>query len=331
MRLITVTLAAGLTAGICFADVNIEQKTQFHLQGAVGALVNAFSRTAREGATSTTIVKGDRKLTRTGDSGEIIDLNEEKVYMIDFARKTYTVKTFDQIRKEYEDAKERARKRADRDQKDTSSAEKNEGPEYEVEFSARSTGNKEVINGFNTHEEIVTVTVHEKGKTIEKAGGWILTNDMWMGPKIAAMSEIYQFDRRYAQKIYGTTFLGEMQAAAMAMAATPAFGKAMKAFSDKRGSFEGTAIRTNMKFDVVAGTDPSTQQASQQQEQPHSVSGAVMGGLFNKMKERREQKKADEGGDPNRSTLLDSSMELTKASTTATAEDVAIPAGFRQR
>ena len=331
MRVISVTLAAGLTAGICFADVNIEQKTQFHLQGAVGAIVNAFSRTAREGATSTTIIKGDRKLTRTGDSGEIIDLNEEKVYMVDFARKTYTVKTFDQLRKEYEDAKERARKNADRGSKDTKS-EKNEGPEYEVEFDVKSTGNKEVINGFNTREEIVTVTVHEKGKTLEKSGGWVLTNDMWMGPKIAAMSEIYQFDRRFAQKIYGTTFMGEMQAAAMAMAATPAFGKAMKAFSDKRGSFDGTAIRTNMKFEVVAGTDPSTQQqASQQEEQPHSVSSAVMGGLFNKMKERREQKKAEQGGDPNRSTMFDSTSELTRASATATAEDVALPAGFRQR
>jgi len=37
----------------------------------------------------------------------------------------------------------------------------------------------------------LTITGHEKGKKIEDSGGIILTNDMWMGPKIAALDEIF--------------------------------------------------------------------------------------------------------------------------------------------
>jgi hypothetical protein len=320
-----------LCASVALADVNVEQKTQFHISGAVGAIVNVFSRTAREGATSTTIIKGNRKLTRSGDAGEIIDLGEEKVYNVEFARRTYSVKTFADLRREYEEQRERARKEAAKQDKNAK-PEKNEGPEYEVDFDVRSTGNKEMINGFNTHEEIMTVTVHEKGKKIEQSGGWILTSDMWMGPKVPAMREILDFDMKFAQKVYGTA-MADMRQLAMAMAATPAFGKAMKVMAEKGKSLDGTAIRTNMKFETVAGTDPATRQqtADSESSRPTSISGAVVGGLFNKMKERREQKKAEAGGDPNRSELFNSTTELTRAASTASADEVAIPAGFRQR
>src|SRR5438552_1157689 len=69
------------------------------------------------------------------------------------------------------------------------SNEKNEGPEMEVEFAIKSTGNKETINGWNTHEEVATVTVHENGKKLEESGGFVLTSDMWIGPRVPAMRE----------------------------------------------------------------------------------------------------------------------------------------------
>ena len=46
----------------------------------------------------------------------------------------------------------------------------------------------------------MTITVREKGKTLEQSGGMVLTSDMWLAPKIAAMKEIADFDVRYAQE-----------------------------------------------------------------------------------------------------------------------------------
>ena len=320
-----------LSASVCLADANVQQKTQLNVAGAIGAIVNVFSRSAREGVTSDTIVKGNRKLTRSGEAGELIDLSEEKVYSIDFSRSTYTVKTFAQLRKEFEEQQERAKKEAEKSKNEP--AKKEEGPEYEVEFDVKSTGAKQTINGFDTKETIATVTVHEKGKKLEQSGGWVLTSDMWMGPKLSAMNEIYEFDRKFMTKVYGSA-IPDMRQIAMAMMATPAFGKAMKVFNDKRSALEGTAILTKMTFETVAGSDPSTQQQqakAEEESSPTSVSSAVIGGLMGRMKKRQEEKKAAEGKNPNRNTLFDSTTEVTRATATAAASDVAIPATFKQR
>lgn len=330
MKKTSLAALAILTASICLADGTVEQKSQFQLSGPLGGLVNVFSRTAREGVTSTTSISKNRKLTRTGDAGELVDLDQEKVYTIDFKRQTYAVKTFADLRREWEKQQKEVAENARESKK-----EKNEGPEYEIDFDVKSTGKKETINGWNTHQEIVTVTVREKGKKLEQSGGFVLTSDMWMGPKIAAVNDQADFDRRFVQKVYGPTFAADMRQLAMALAMSPAFGKAMKTFYDKRGNLDGTAVLTKMKFETVAGSEPSKEQArsEERESEPTSVSGAVIGGLFNKMKKRQADKNGEpaEPATPGRSSMFNSTLELTRATSSASAADVAIPAGFTQR
>jgi hypothetical protein len=139
-----------------------------------------------------------------------------------------------------------------------------------------------------------------------------------MGPRVPAMRELADFERRFLTKVYGDALFEDMRQMAAMMATTPAFGKAMKAFNDRQSKFEGTPIRTKMTFETVAGTDPSTQQP-----QSSSPSSAI-GGLLGRMKRRKD----DQSG-PARSTMLDSNHELLKASTSASADAVAIPAGFK--
>ena len=337
MKIPSIAVAVMLSASFCLADATVEQKTQFHLSGPLGGMINVFSRSAREGVVSNTVINGNRKLTRTGDSGEIVDLDQEKIYALDFDRKTYTVKTFADLRREWEEQKERARKSAKEHKSDKSEKPaKQEGPEYEVEFAIKSTGQKQPINGWNTHEELVTISLHEKGKSLEKAGGFVFTSDLWMGPKVSALRELSDFDRRFASKVYGSAFNTDMRQMAPAVAITPAFGKAMKVFAEHRASFEGTPIRTGMSFVTVAGTDaPKQEETAERESSPTSVSGAVMGGLFNKMKqrqqERQKEKKEDAPQPEGHTELFNSTNELLKASSSASAADVALPAGFRQR
>ena len=312
-------LSTVLTAPAALADATIQEKTQLHFGGALGSVINVFGRSAtHEGVVTDVVIHKDRRNSRSGDNGEIVDLDEQKVYYLDYERHSYTVKTFEQLRKEYEDAKARSK---ERQKESTKSSDKNEnqGPEYDVDFSVKSTGNKETINGWNTHEEIATVTVHEKGKKLEESGGFVLTTDMWMGPRIPAMREVTDFQRRFLTKVYGDALFEDMRQAAAMMATTPAFAKAMKAFNERQSRFEGTAIRTKMTFETVAGTDPSTQSQS-------SSPSSAIGGLLGRMKRRQKE---DNG--PQRSTMLDSNHEVLKASTSASADAVAIPAGFKQR
>src|SRR5882757_7193051 len=99
MRIAMMTAAVLFTASTVFADATVEQKTQVHFGGAMGGMINAFGgKSTREGVTNSTVVKGNRKMTRNGDHGELIDLDAEKMYAIDFERKTYTVTTFEEMR-----------------------------------------------------------------------------------------------------------------------------------------------------------------------------------------------------------------------------------------
>ncbi len=321
MRITAISSAIALSATLALGDATIQEKTQMHFGGALGGIINVFGRSAtHEGLTSDVAIHKNRKSSRTGDGGEIVDLDEQKVYYLDYGRRTYTVVTFDELRRQYEESKEKAKQqqaRAERSKK----AEKSQAPEYEVEYAINSTGNKETINGWNTHEEIATVTVHEKGKKLEDAGGFVLTSDMWIGPRVPAMRELVEFEQKFVRKVYGESFMAEMRQAAAMFAATPAFGKAMKTLEQKQGSIDGTAIRTKTTFESVVGKDQQTDQ-----QQPASPAASI-GGLLGRMKQRRQ---SDQSG-AQRSTMLDSSHEVLKATTSASAADVAMPAGFRQR
>ena len=321
MRIHFLTAFLVLIATAALADGTIDQKTQLHIGGAFGGLINSIGgKATHEGVVNTTVLKGNRKLTRTGDRGELIDLDAEKVYNLDFAGKTYTVTTFEELRRRFEESQARAAKHSE------AKKEEQQGPEWDIDFDMRSTKKRETINGWDTHEEVATVIVHEKGKKLEESGGFVLTADMWMGPRLDAMRELGEFERKYMQKVYGSAMDTIIIRMAPAMATQPAFTKAMKAMSEHRGKFEGTAIRTLTTFEMVPG--PATADQAGNDSSSSSPAGAIFGGLMRKAKERRAEKDGQSG---DRSSLLDSLTEVVRATNTASNEDVSIPAGFRQK
>src|SRR5881397_3705396 len=178
------------------ADVRADQKGRVEFGG----------KAAREGVATTVAVRGDRMSTLSESTGQIVDLAEEKIYDVDMKRKTYKVTTFDELRRRMEEA----RKKAEEDARKAEAKEKKTEPppsqpdknakEVEIDFNVKETGQKKTINGFDTHEVVMTIAVREKGKTLEESGGLVLTSDMWMAPRIAAMKEIADFQMRYMRK-----------------------------------------------------------------------------------------------------------------------------------
>jgi hypothetical protein len=314
-RFLSLITAVAVSGSVAFADGTVEQKTRVQFGGFVGGIVNVFGgKAAREGVVSTTAVDGSRMLTGNDRSGELVDLSEEKIYRIDYGRKSYSVVTFDELRKQYEEAK----KEAEQEAKEAKGEQKSEGPEYEVDFDVRETGQKQQINGFDTKQVIVTATVREKGKKLEQSGGAVLTADMWMGPKIPAVREIAAFNQKYFEQLYGDP-LAEMQQMAVLMATTPAFAKAMKEFGKKRGTFEGDAVRTTLTFETVAAPG---------QEAEEQESAGLVGGLLRGAMKKRQEKKGDAPA-AGRSRLFESTTEVLSASNSASG--VELPGGFKQK
>lgn len=327
---VLVTLALFVCASFTvFADVRTEQKTQVQFAGMFGRMVNLFGgRAAREGVTSTVIVKGNRKAVVGENSSQIIDLDEEKIYDVDLRRKQYKVTTFAELRKQMEDARREAEENARRESGDRTEPSKSDEPEKEVEvdFDVKNTGASKAINGFNTSQTIVTVTVREKGKTLEEGGGLVMKTDLWMAPEQKALREVYEFDMRYAQKLYGGMF-GNVSAnqIAMMMAMYPMMRQAVERMQKEGSKIEGTAIHTTLTFEAV----PSAEQAKAAKKEDTSAApgrggiGGMLGGLA-----RRARKQDDEP--KQRTPFMTSTTEVLKLSTDVSANDVAIPAGFKE-
>ena len=324
------------------ADVRSEQKTKFQLAGALGKVVNFFGGSAaRDGVTSTVAVKGNRMMTTSGTTtGQIIDLGEEKVYELDLRKKTYTVAAFADLRRAMEEGRKKAEEEAKREQP----AEANKDPsakEYEVDFDVKNTGEKKDSNGFPTSQAVVTITVREKGKPLQQAGGMVMTSDMWLTPSIPAMKEVAEFRLKYAQKLYGPMMEGASpQDMVRAMAMYPQMKPALEKMAAEGSKLQGTPVLTTITFDAVKSAEQMAAEEKGGSDAkssggggsavPTSIGGLV-GGFGRRMAQRKsDDKAAADAGPKDRATVLTTSTETLKVTTTVADADVAIPAGFKE-
>ena len=89
----TLCLVLGVAAGLS-ADMKSKQKTQVKFEGMLGRVAGMFGgKAVKDGVVSTVAISGDRMLTVTDQSGELVDLADEKVYSIDSKGKIYKWKT----------------------------------------------------------------------------------------------------------------------------------------------------------------------------------------------------------------------------------------------
>jgi hypothetical protein len=317
------------------ADIRTDQRVKFQLAGVIGKMVNMFGgKGAREGVTSMVAVKGDRKATMSDTTGQIVDLAEEKVYDLDIKKKTYKVTTFAELRRQMEEARRDAEKAA----KDAGAAEPGKPAEkdpnqkeMEVDFDIKNTTETRTINGFNTTKTVMTVTVREKGKTLDQSGGMVMTTDMWLTPSAPSTRDLIEFDRRYAEKLYGPTVVGaSAQDMAMAMAMYPQMKPALDKMRAEGGKISGTAILTDMRMESVPpGTANQASAAPAAAEEPKKKGG--LGGMMGGLKKMAEQSEKKDSSKPERAVFLTTSVEMLKLTTDVDAASVALPAGFAEK
>lgn len=326
------------------ADIRTQEKDQVHFAGALGRMMSIFGGKAmRDGVTDTVAVKGNRKITFNDTTGTIIDLDEEKVYQLDMKGKTYKVLTFDDMRRQLEQAEQRAKKVEEKpEEKPEAASEPAKNPDakqIQIDFDVKDTGEKKNINGYDCHEVVMTVTVREKDKTLEESGGMVLTTHEWLAPRVPSMREIADFDRRYEEKLHGPTYAAMPSADQMAAAAAmyPMLAPALGRMNAENVNMDGTPVLISMTMESVASAEQQKQQEKEQAKQDESSGGVPtsVGGLIGRFGRRaiakRAEKKQPENSEPGRATVLTMNHELLKADTSVSASDVAIPGGFKQK
>jgi hypothetical protein len=325
-RLFVVTLVGLLCSGVVHADVRADEKSVVKFEGMLGRMAGLFGgRAARDGLTTTVIVKGDRKRTITGNNSQIIDLAEEKIYDIDTRDKSYTVTTFAQLRQQMEEAR---KKMTAEQQKQGPAPPANSGAEVDIDFNLTETGQRRTINGFAAREVLMTVAVREKGKTLEQSGGMVLTSNIWLAPAVSGMSEVADFDRRYAEKLASSMMLDAQQMAAAA-AIYPQMQQAMARMQAENVKMDGTPVMTVVKVETVASAEQAAAAAQQKKEEP---APRGLGGLGARLGQRALGRGNDDNAaaaTPGRATVMTMQHELLKVMPAATDADVTVPAGFK--
>ena len=288
------------------ADVKTTERGHVKFEGMLGRMMGLFG--GSDPRTSSVAVRGSRKASLSEGSGRIIDLAEEKIYDIDARRKTYKVTTFEQLRQQIKDAQARASEEAE---KTGEKPEPGSAPEYELDFDVKETGATKSMAGYDTRQVIATVTARQKGKTLEEGGGLVLTSDMWLAPRIAALDEIHAFDRKFAEKVYGEALSMTADQMAALLAMHPGFKKAHERLAREGEKLSGTPLMTTVTLESVK--DP----AAASQNQGGGLAGRLM---------RRNQPKPGE-----KSKVFASTHETLSIAASASDADVAIPSDFKER
>ena len=306
-----------LTGPGLLAEVKTREKSQVKFEGMLGRMAGMFGgKAAREGIVSTNAVKGDRKATFTDSTGRIVDLAEEKIYELDLKKKTYTVTTFEELRQRMREAQEKAARDAEKQGERQEEQEQPSGKEIEVDFDLKETGEKKSIAGYDARQVIMTVTVREKGKTLDEAGGLIMTTDSWLGPRIPALAEIASFEQRYWKALAPeTTGVSAEQMAAM-FALYPMIKQAMDRMRQENVELDGTPLATTMTFEGVKS------KAQMEQQQGESGGGGLGGMLARRMMKRDTSQRA---------TIFTAITETLEVATTVGPDDLQIPAGFKEQ
>lgn len=318
-----------LPAAAAWAEVKTEERSQLKMEGMMGRMMGLFGgKAAKEGVISTVAVKGDRMMRVTDNSGELIDLAGQKIYNVDFKSKSYEVMTFEEMRRKLQEAREQMAK---------SAGEVDERPQSDIQmefdFSLKESGQRRTINGYDCREVVMTITGRQKGKTLEDAGGMILTSRTWLGPKIPELKDIADFNLRYA-KAMGDIFGpgGAAQQMAMAMAMYPGMKDMIAKMQAENVNMEGAQILTEITMESVRGASQMSQEAKSDGEPSGGITSVGnLGGMLGRRLGRKKAAASDPNKPANRSTILTMNTELLKVTTGVADADVSIPAGFKEK
>lgn len=312
----------GLGASQAQAEVKTREKSQVKLEGMLGRMAGMFGgKAVKEGVISSTAVKGNRKATMNDMRGQIVDLSEEKVYDLDMQKKTYEVMTFEEIRRRMREAQEKAKEAQNEQAKPEEQKPAGQQKEVDVDFDVKETGQKKQIIGYDAHETVITITVREKGMTLEESGGVVMTTSLWLGPQIPQMKELADFEIRYWKQLQGpdaAVMSADQMAAVMAM--YPMVKDAMERMQKEGPKMQGTPLETTTTFEGVKSKD----QLTQEQSNNSSSSGGGISGMLARKMMKKEDPKA-------RATIFTAHNDVLEVATTVAAADLAIPPDFKEK
>jgi hypothetical protein len=310
-----VLMAAAIAAPALRADVKTTEKSSFRMEGIMGAMMNRMGGGAN-GATSTVALRGSRMSRMSGDNGMIVDLAEEKIYTVDVRRKEYTTMTFAQMREQMEKMKAQMAEQQAKMDPQAKAAMAEAGKQLEFDVDVKATGQEKPIAGHSAREHVVTVAMRQQGRTLEESGGLVATSNVWLGPRLAPIDELAAFNLKFAKAVFGDTMgsFNPQQMGALS-ALLPGVTEMMARLGAETAKLQGTPLSTTTVIESV--------KSAEQLKAGRPSGGGGIGGMIARRMSR--------GQTEPRSKVLTFANEYVSIGDAVAAEDVAIPATFKEK
>ena len=308
-----VLLTAVLVTPALRADVKTTEKSSVVFEGMMGAMMNRVSGGAK-GTTTTVAVKGQRMSRMSDTTGQIVDLAEQKIYTVDVRRKEYQVVTFAQMREQMEKLKADMAKQQQNMDPEAKQAMSDAAKQMEFDVDVKATGQQKAIAGQDAKEFVLTITMRQQGMKIEESGGLVMTSNLWMAPRIAAMDELNEFNMKFIKAVYGDMFAGmNPQQAGPMSAMVPGLSGLMSRMANETRKLQGSTVASTMVIESV--------KSPEQLKNAAPATGGGIGGMIARRMAR--------GSSEPRSKVMTSTSETLSIASTVPPEDIAIPAGFK--
>ncbi len=325
------------------ADFSYQETTKMTGGMAMAAARFGGSR-ALQPHVSTVVLRGNRMAHISDRSAQITDLEKDTITMVDFDKKTYSVMTFEEMKKMMQDAMSRMQTQ----------------PEHaEMSFKAdvKQTGQSKPVNGIDAKEFILTLTMQGTDRQSGQTGNINFTNDMWMAPEFPGYDQVRDFQMRMGRKM-GMVLGGNP----MAMM-RPGMAKGMAQMVEHMSKLKGVPVMQVMRVGSTADGQPlpaaseapdlasqmpsagdimgqaaagaATNEAASRMGRLGGLAGGIGGiGGFGRKKKPAPQEEQPPQAKPSSAAgmlLMESTTEMTGFSSAAVdPSKLEVPAGFKQ-
>jgi hypothetical protein len=330
-KFVTIAAITAVAASTMLADFSYQETTKITGGSVIAALkmVGVFSKQARqmgEPIESAVALKGDRMVHRSSQHTTIIDLGSETITSMDPQKKTYSVMTFAEMKQAMEQMSQKMQQQQQKN-----------GQQGEMKFkvSAKSTGNKKQVNGFEASEMLLKMEMEGTDQKSGQSASMVVFADSWIAPAVPGYNEVRDFYRRMAEKINWTPGGGNM------FANRPDVVQGMAEVYKESAKLDGMPVLQIMTMGPEgtvpsdgSNPQPAAQQPAADRPSVGSAIGGAIGGKFGlgrKKPQQDPQPAPAAGGSQSSGSLMESTTEMSGFSSNAVDASVfEIPAGFKK-
>jgi hypothetical protein len=352
--LVLLSSILGFAAGTAQADITIERTTSVEGVGAMAfANMSGSSKTSISGDKSRT--DSDMKMqskiigflarSAFGPSGEIVLLDQDKLYHLNMSKKEYTETTFEQLRAQMQKISDQVNSSENKQQ--PSAVDQSKCVWLPAKVDVNKSGEKGQFAGYDAQRVTVTATQPCQDKETGAICEIALVLDQWTSADFAESSEARKFYTAYASKM-GIDISNSQDVSERAKALFSQYKGVWTEVAAKMQSVKGYPVKSSFTLGLGGPQckDSNSKQAQTSQTDNSSpgpgVAGALagnLGGFFQKKKDTADAPPAEPQAPavapvampPGDVALMTVSSQVVSVSTNSVSADVfTVPAGFKK-